>query len=294
MAAIAPSSVEAVSFLAELRNSGNTLGVLVIGEAGSGKTTLIDNLQLEADENSGVVTVYDANGLETAQAAWEKINKHDKWVVIFCIPLTETRMRASLIRTFQEYHELGINWRKTVFALTFADAMPIPKSIKQNPASNPAKYFNQHTQEWDENIRKVFREQICGNEIVSTKIFPATSCADEKLPNGNEWFDLAWSEIIETASRNLVNYLVDDSPNSASPPSKVWIYIFITLFVIAALVFGFFVGGGIGAGIGWAEGDVIGVSLGISFGAGLGIVMGMLTGFCAALCCLKCVILRQA
>ena len=48
---------------------------------------------------------------------------------------------------------------KTVFALTFADAIciPIPKSIRRDPNYNPASYFNQRTQEWQDHIRKVFR-----------------------------------------------------------------------------------------------------------------------------------------
>ena len=284
MAAIAPSSVEAATFLTDLRNSGSTLGVLVVGESGSGKSTLIDNLQLEANENYGVVTVYKASEAQTAQVAWENIKngKHDKWVVIFCIPLTENRMRADIIDSFKKYHDLGINWTKTVFALTFADAMPIPRSVKQNPNYSPARFFNQRTQEWEENIRKVFHKQICGSKIASAKMFPATGYNAERLPNGNEWFDSAWSEIIDAASRDPT------FSSKSTPPSKVRVRANITLFVIASVVFGFFVGGGVGAGIGWPEGDVIGVSLSIPFGAGLGVVVGMLTGFCAALYCRKC------
>lgn len=82
-------------------------------------------------------------------------------------------------------------------------------------------------------------------------MFPITGYTADKLPNGSEWFDSVWSELIQTASRNL-------APHSTS---KVWGYIFVTLFVIAASVCGLFVGGGVGAGIGWAFGDVVGVAL---------------------------------
>ena len=202
-------------------SSAESVGVLVIGEAGSGKTTFISNLlgesasqDCDASVNSftiskGVVrntsvAVYDSSGLESARTAWNKIRSgdYDKWVIVFCIPLTETRMRASLIATFQEYHRLGINWSKTVFALTFADAIPIPKSIRRDPNYNPARYFNQRTQEWQDHIRKVFREQICGDAISTVKMFPTTGDSGDELPNGMEWFDSALSSMMITASRD--------------------------------------------------------------------------------------------
>ena len=144
MAVKVPASGEAAKFLAELRKSDSTLSILVIGETGSGKTTLIDNLQLKSEETAAFVTVYDTSGLETARAAWEKIRngEQDKWVVIFCIPLTETRMRASLIRTFHDYHAMGINWNKTVFALTFADSIYTDSKVgKTRFDLHPNKFF---------------------------------------------------------------------------------------------------------------------------------------------------------
>ena len=195
---------EAATLMAELKGAGNTLGVLVIGETGSGKTTLVENLRLQSEENSEFVTVYDTSGLESARTAWSRIRNggHEKWVIIFCIPLTETRMRASLIGTFQEYHGMGINWSKTVFALTFADALPIPKTIRRDPNYNPALYFDQRTQEWQDHIRKVLREQICGDAIAAVKMFPTTGDSGDELPNGLEWFDSAWANMMITASQD--------------------------------------------------------------------------------------------
>ena len=278
---------EAATFLAELKNAGNTLGVLVIGETGSGKTTLIDNLQLRAEENSGFVTVYDTNGLESARTAWEKIRngEHDKWVVVFCIPLTETRMRASLIGTFKEYHDLGINWSKTVFALTFADAVPIPKSVKRDPNYNPARYFNQRAQEWEDHIRKVFHEQICGNAIAAVKMFPTTGDSGDELPNGLEWFDSAWSSIVITASGQIT---VPSSPPKKPP---AWRTVFI-ISILAGSFLGLFVGGSIGAGIG-AAGRSEGVNIGTSVGVFLGALTGALTGFGAAVAYRKYASARQ-
>ena len=265
---------EAATFLAELNNAGNTLSVLVIGETGSGKTTLIDNLQLEAEENSEFVTVYDTSGLESARTAWNKFRngEHDRSVIIFCIPLTETRMRASLIATFQEYHRLGINWSKTVFALTFADAIPIPKSIRRDPNYNPARYFNQRTQEWQDHIRKVFREQICGDAISTVKMFPTTGDSGDELPNGVEWFDSAWSSIAITASGQTVM-----PSQSTQVKPRDWRMVFLISICTGAFL-GLFAGGCIGVGIG-AAGRSQGIDIGTSVGAFLGTVAGALAGF---------------
>ena len=279
MAVIPPASTGFATFLKELRNSGNTLGVLVIGEAGSGKTTLIDNLQLNSQETAGLVTVYDTSGLETARAAWEKIDngKHDKWVVILCIPLTETRMRASLIDSFNEYHDLGIDWTKTVFALTFADSIPTPKSVKRDPTYTPVRYFEQRSREWEEHIRRVFRDQICGAAITAAKMIPTTGDSGDKLPDGVEWFEVARSYIAAAASRQIS--VPQPSPISGAVPVAPlsWRSILI-ISMVASSFLGLFLGGSIGAAFG-SPGRDKGIDIGTSVGAILGALAGALVGF---------------
>ena len=276
MAVIPPASTEAAAFLTELRNSGNTLGVLVIGETGSGKTTLIDNLQLNSQETAGLVTVYDTSGLETARAAWEKIKngKHNKWVVILCIPLTETRMRASLIDSFKEYHDLGIDWTKTVFALTFADSIPTPKSVKRDPTYTAARYFEQRSREWEEHIRRVFRDQICGAAISAAKMIPTTGDSGDKLPTGVEWLDVAWSNIAAAASRQILVPLAAPEGGVKPPP---WRTVYVISMVVSSFL-GLFLGGSVGAAFG-SPGRSQGIDIGTSVGAILGALVGALVGF---------------
>ena len=184
-------------------------------------------------------------------------------------------MRASLVHTFQEDHGLGINWSKTVFALTFADALPIPKTIRRDPNYNPAVYFDQRTQEWQDHIRKVFREQICGDAIAAVKMFPTTGDSGDELPNGKEWFESAWYSIATTASVQAVM-------PSQSPPRKPrdWRMVFVISILTGAFL-GLFAGGSIGTGIG-ATGRSQGVNIGTSVGSLFGALTGALAGFGAA------------
>ena len=63
-------------------------------------------------------------------------------LVIYCMKFSETRMRASLIKTFQEYHRIGLKWEQTVIALTFADRLSVPKQRRNDPNFQIECYFN--------------------------------------------------------------------------------------------------------------------------------------------------------
>lgn len=52
-------------------------------------------------------------------------------------------MRNSLVQSLQRWNEMGLVWEKTVIALTFADAMPVPRAVRQDPSYSQAKYFDE-------------------------------------------------------------------------------------------------------------------------------------------------------
>ena len=86
------------------------------------------------------VTVHETSGLENPDAEGEtefsegmrsllRGGKVD--VIIYCLKATETRMRDSLVNSLRRYHNMGLDWRKTVIALPFADYPPIPRQVRQ-------------------------------------------------------------------------------------------------------------------------------------------------------------------
>ena len=51
--------------------------------------------------------------------------------VIYFYDLRPTRMLTTVTSALMLYAEIGIDWNKTVFALTFADCLTLPPKIKK-------------------------------------------------------------------------------------------------------------------------------------------------------------------
>lgn len=147
-------------------------GVLVIGETGTGKSTLINSLVGEEVVKVGVgmysetatitkvsldvegvpVIFYDTPGLNFSgnlddryiQEMKDMLKSGDIHLVIYCLKMSETRMRGSLIYTFQQYNKIGVNWEHTVIALTIADHLPVPRKEMKNPGFEMGRFFNDH------------------------------------------------------------------------------------------------------------------------------------------------------
>ena len=215
-------------WLSKLRSDCPELKLLVIGETGVGKSTLINNLL--GDELAGVghkvesatstiahyigeiegvpVKLYDTPGLGDSRSErddeyLQEIKKLMKTetihLIIYCLKMTETRMRRSLIRTFQQYTEIGVEWRKTVIALTFADSLQLPPNLKKKKEYSIIRYFNERLDEWRVEIPKTLASEIALEEttLACISINPTAGDYEDPLPNGEDWYIPFWLNVLD-------------------------------------------------------------------------------------------------
>ena len=198
-------------------------GILLIGEIGSGKTTLLNNLlrkKRTKDDDfvappsdfspvvrtvEGVpVELYDKPGFcgDTDGVYLESIRellhgKHKIDLVILCVKMSETRLRHSLIRSFQEHDKVGVDWERVIIALTFADCFPVPS--KQRKTFQIPQYFNRKVSEWRDVLQNALFEQVGVKQEVAKRIpvYPTSRLHDEALPNREQWLVPLWTAILK-------------------------------------------------------------------------------------------------
>ena len=214
-----------------MKGDCQVFGVLVVGETGTGKSTLINNLvgkdvvevghtytsetatitELTVTVEGVPVALYDTPGLGDSrgdkdatylQQVKSILDSGKVHLVIYCTKLSETRMRASLIRTFQEYHQIGVKWEQTVIALTFADFVPIPKQMKKQEDFRMDRFFNNRVAELCLIITDVLETRVGVTPEVAknVKCYPSTSDTDEPLVNGEDWYLPLWMDILNLLS----------------------------------------------------------------------------------------------
>ena len=206
----------ALGYFKELRNAGQTLGILVIGEQGSGKTSLVNNLlgeeiaKEEEEDTSAIstfkgmvqgvsVTVYEVSGLSA------EIEQHQREVqelilsgsitfILYCFKMSETRMRQSLTDAFKMFHSAGVNWNRTVIALTFADSLPVPQPMRRDRNFDEKQHFITRVKEWKDQVHRVLTSEV-GVPMETARLIamlPTTGDPDELLPTGEKWCSTFW------------------------------------------------------------------------------------------------------
>ena len=226
---------EVSTFLQDWKASGRNFSILVIGDCGSGKTTLVNNLlgeEIAEEESSSTistyqgqirnvpVTVHETSGFENAdgreEADFENAmrslltgGKLD--VIVYCFKATETRMRDSMFTALKTYYNMGLNWRKTVIALTFAN-YAIGEVKRQAISISAADQFNKHVTELTSAIKQklINRVGVPSEVVKGIQVTPTLDVIEEQLPNSADWYKPFWLCVLTCVNRSAEDTLVEN------------------------------------------------------------------------------------
>ena len=239
--------------LSQLRKDCPVFGILVIGRTGVGKSTLINNLLgkevasvghtlksetpvVKPHEYSveGVpIVVYDTPGLgdvigeedEAKHLANMKalLAKRKIHLVVYCFQITKTLVVSSDMGALRKYHEMGVNWEQSIIALTFADALYIPKDEQNLPNFTMSDFFDRSVAFWQSKVMKLVGQLGLKADVAKQlKVFPTTLLPTDQLPNGNSWYVPLWLHIVRiltpAASLRFVDIHRSNICDEQTPP----------------------------------------------------------------------------
>ena len=256
---------EVTTFFQDWKARRRNFKILVIGDCWSGKTTLVNNLLGEEIVQGhapwpsyihglstfhgvfqGVpVTVHETSGLENPDAENDAgymnelralLSGGEVDVIIYCFKATETRIHISFSHALKAYHSMGLDWRKTVIALTIADALPIPNKSKQADSFNKADYFNERMDNWRDEIKWALTKHgvASSEEVKAIQMRPTQDDVAKHLPNDDPWYEPFWLCLLMClkvaqlpSSTNVAHQLsvqhvtvpTDSEPIQTPPPS---------------------------------------------------------------------------
>ena len=112
-------------------------------------------------------------------------------LIIYCLKMTETRICWGIVHTFEQYTKIGIKWRKTAIALTFADALQLPSKVKKQKGFSESAYFKERLALWRMEITRAIAAEIhfeeTDHDVARIRMNSTTGDHEEKLPDGDEW-----------------------------------------------------------------------------------------------------------
>lgn len=229
-----------------------TLKILITGQVGIGKTSVLNGIFLSETDNSRVVrtdetdikynlnlngvdvTVYDIPGLNNPEVKDEdilqemaRVTQEQVDLIILCFNMrgrvtkADVEIIKKLTTSFDRAGPGVTIWKNTMCILTFANEVAQPPSSTEDSASN----FHKSLKEFD----KVIRDHICRETGIGPiaaqeiPIIPAGSMHQPVIPSINyNWIEKAKAAALERVSSAGHPALLKVSPslhNNKPPPT---------------------------------------------------------------------------
>ena len=185
------------------------------GTPGSGKSTLIRNLfgvdfkgkqgeikHLSIAVDGVSLTLYISYGIEKdskrhLRQIQERVQNKLISLVIYCLPVNDTRLRREHFEILQRHTTAGVDWSRAVLALTFSDRIFVPTHERKHKDFCERSFFKQKQKEWMEGVK---RQLVNGIKIPKStedalRMHSTTEDREDCTPDGQEWYGPLWEDI---------------------------------------------------------------------------------------------------
>ena len=216
---------------------GKSLRIVFFGKTGTGKSSLINSLfgKVVAKEGSSIyaqttdvkcytetitvivddvrVTLWDTPGLKDPLSDGKKTIKEiqDKCLpnvdlFVYCTKFDQ-RLGQDDVDCIQDItNAFGAKiWKRTVFALTFANGTSVPRSENKTLEE----YFISREREWETGLRNMLKDSSVNpaelpiGKINTIPVVP-TGYGDESIPGGRQWFTDFWIACLKQVDINSI------------------------------------------------------------------------------------------
>jgi len=117
--------------------------------------------------------------------------------------MNSTRLRERFFDTFKKHDKIGVKWHKFLLALTFVDALPVPRQERKLPHFDRGTFFLKKKEDWVRELKWHLLPESASNAL---HIHSTTKHSTVSLPNSRDWYAPLWDDIVGLLLQPPTNY----------------------------------------------------------------------------------------